>query len=92
MDGNSSWEKCKLLLVKAAGGHMLQFYAPPKVFLHLYYTNYCLAVLKLSRKLINKGNNLSNKALSHTVFKKIYIFNLYLTFFTYYEPTYLPVT
>ena len=42
MDGNSSWEKCKLLLVKAAGGHMLQFYAPPKVFLHLYYTNYCL--------------------------------------------------
>jgi hypothetical protein len=31
MDGSGSWEKCKLLLVKAAGGYMLQFYAPPKV-------------------------------------------------------------
>ncbi len=37
MDGSGSWEKCKLLLVKAAGGYMLQFYAPPKVSMILEY-------------------------------------------------------
>ncbi len=31
MDGSGNWEKCKLMLVRAAGGHMLQFYYPPKV-------------------------------------------------------------
>ena len=31
MDGNSNWEKCKLMLVKAAGGYMLEFFSPPKM-------------------------------------------------------------
>jgi hypothetical protein len=31
MDGSGNWEKCKLVLVRAAGGYMLQFYSPPKV-------------------------------------------------------------
>lgn len=31
MDGSGNWEKCKLMLVRAAGGYMLQFYSPPKV-------------------------------------------------------------
>jgi len=31
MDGNSNWEKCKMMLVKAAGGYMLEFFSPPKM-------------------------------------------------------------
>ena len=31
MDGGSNWEKCKLMLVKAAGGFMLEFFSPPKM-------------------------------------------------------------
>jgi len=31
MDGNSLWEKCRLVLLKAAGGYMLEFYSPPKL-------------------------------------------------------------
>lgn len=31
MDGNSNWEKSKMVLVKAAGGFMLEFFSPPKV-------------------------------------------------------------
>jgi len=31
MDGNSNWEKCKMMLVKAAGGYMLEFFSPPKL-------------------------------------------------------------
>ena len=30
MEGNSSWERCRMLLVKAAAGFMLEFYSPPK--------------------------------------------------------------
>ncbi|KAL5274093.1 SH2B2 family protein [Megaselia abdita] len=28
--GNYKWEKCRLALVKAVGGYMLEFYSPPK--------------------------------------------------------------
>ena len=31
MDGNSTWEKCRLILVKTSGGFLLEFYSPPKV-------------------------------------------------------------
>ena len=31
MDGSSNWEKCKMMLVKAAGGYMLEFFSPPKM-------------------------------------------------------------
>ena len=31
MEGNSNWERCRMLLVKAAGGFMLEFYSPPKM-------------------------------------------------------------
>lgn len=30
-EGKPKWEKCKIVLVKAAGGHMLELYSPPKV-------------------------------------------------------------
>jgi len=30
-DGIQQWDKCKLVLVKTAGGFMLEFYSPPKV-------------------------------------------------------------
>lgn len=36
------WEKCKLALVKMAGGYMLEFYSPPKapkVTNNIYYFN-----------------------------------------------------
>lgn len=26
----AQWEKCRLALIKTAGGYMLQFYSPPK--------------------------------------------------------------
>ena len=29
--GRTRWEKCRLVLMKATGGHMLEFYTPPKV-------------------------------------------------------------
>ena len=31
--GRTRWEKCRLVLMKATGGHMLEFYTPPKVTL-----------------------------------------------------------
>jgi len=31
MDGKPQWEKCKLRLVKASGGYLLEFFVPPKV-------------------------------------------------------------
>ena len=31
MEGNSNWERCRMLLVKAAAGFMLEFYSPPKM-------------------------------------------------------------
>lgn len=31
MDGNSKWEKSKMVLVKATGGFMIEFYTPPKM-------------------------------------------------------------
>ena len=31
MDGSSKWEKSKMVLVKATGGFMLEFYCPPKM-------------------------------------------------------------
>jgi hypothetical protein len=31
LDGKPCWEKCRVTLVKAAGGHMLEFFVPPKV-------------------------------------------------------------
>ena len=31
MDGKPCWEKCRVALVKAAGGHMMEFFIPPKV-------------------------------------------------------------
>ena len=36
--GKSRWEKARLVLVKAPGGHLLEFYMPPKVyiFIHIY--------------------------------------------------------
>ncbi|XP_012251547.2 SH2B adapter protein 1 isoform X2 [Athalia rosae] len=30
IDGTQKWEKCRLALVKAIGGYMLEFYSPPK--------------------------------------------------------------
>ncbi len=30
-NGRTVWEKCRLVLMKATGGHMLEFYTPPKV-------------------------------------------------------------
>lgn len=30
-DGKPRWEKCRLSLVRASGGHILEFFAPPKV-------------------------------------------------------------
>lgn len=30
LDGTQKWEKCRLCLVKAVGGYMLEFYSPPK--------------------------------------------------------------
>ena len=30
MDGNTKWEKSKMMLVKSSGGFMLEFYSPPK--------------------------------------------------------------
>lgn len=30
-DNGMSWQKCRLLLTKAPGGYMLEFYVPPKV-------------------------------------------------------------
>ena len=30
MDGSSKWEKAKMVLVKATGGYMIEFYCPPK--------------------------------------------------------------
>ncbi|XP_046739755.1 SH2B adapter protein 1 [Diprion similis] len=32
IDGTQKWEKCRLALVKAIGGYMLEFYSPPKAF------------------------------------------------------------
>jgi hypothetical protein len=29
--GKSKWERCQLVLVKTTGGHMLEYYTPPKV-------------------------------------------------------------
>ena len=29
--GQTKWEKCRLVLIKTTGGHMLEFYTPPKV-------------------------------------------------------------
>ena len=29
--GKPHWDKCKLVLVKATGGYMLEFFSPPKV-------------------------------------------------------------
>ena len=31
MDGSSKWEKSKMVLVKATGGFMIEFYCPPKM-------------------------------------------------------------
>jgi len=31
LDEKPRWEKCKLRLVKASGGFLLEFFAPPKV-------------------------------------------------------------
>ena len=31
MDGSSKWEKSKMVLVKATGGFMIEFYSPPKM-------------------------------------------------------------
>ena len=31
MDGNSKWEKSKMVLVKSSGGYMLEFFCPPKM-------------------------------------------------------------
>lgn len=28
--GTQKWEKCRLVLVKAVGGYMLEFYMPPR--------------------------------------------------------------
>lgn len=33
--GKAHWERCRLTLVKTAGGYMLEFYSPPKVLYHL---------------------------------------------------------
>ncbi len=30
-NGHTQWEKCRLVLLKTTGGHMLEFYTPPKV-------------------------------------------------------------
>ena len=30
-NGRPEWEKCRLVLIKTTGGHMLEFYTPPKV-------------------------------------------------------------
>ena len=31
MDGKPCWEKCRVAIVRAAGGHMIEFFIPPKV-------------------------------------------------------------
>ncbi len=31
MDGKPCWEKCRVALVRASGGHMIEFFVPPKV-------------------------------------------------------------
>lgn len=31
VEGKARWERCRLLLMKTAGGYMLEFYTPPKV-------------------------------------------------------------
>lgn len=31
-NGQTKWEKCRLVLIKTTGGYMLEFYTPPKVF------------------------------------------------------------
>ena len=31
MDGNSNWERCRMILVKTSAGFMLEFYSPPKM-------------------------------------------------------------
>ena len=31
MDGKPCWEKCRVAIVRAAGGHMIEFFVPPKV-------------------------------------------------------------
>ena len=33
MDGKPCWEKCRVAIVRAAGGHMIEFFIPPKVHL-----------------------------------------------------------
>ena len=32
MDGKPCWEKCRVAIVRAAGGHMIEFFVPPKVY------------------------------------------------------------
>ena len=33
LDDKPDWQKCKLRLVKASGGYLLEFFSPPKVSL-----------------------------------------------------------
>ena len=33
-EGQTKWEKCRLVLIKTTGGYMLEFYTPPKVRAH----------------------------------------------------------
>ena len=37
LDEKPRWEKCKLRLVKASGGFLLEFFVPPKVGFGLFF-------------------------------------------------------
>lgn len=44
--GPPKWEKCRLALVKAVGGYMLEFYSPPKSTKVIFFLNGFVVVTK----------------------------------------------
>ena len=50
------WQKCRVLLYKAPGGFMLEFYAPPKVRFCVFTNEKC-SVLFISRKRSTNSTN-----------------------------------
>jgi hypothetical protein len=45
IDEKPKWQKCKLRLVKASGGFLLEFFAPPKVGKHFIESTFKTSIL-----------------------------------------------
>jgi hypothetical protein len=42
LDEKPQWEKCKIRLVRASGGYLLEFFAPPKARSVALFFNFCV--------------------------------------------------